>query len=381
MLAQLTDSSERRASFRQAMAALGQGLDSHGPPPLDGVDADVLVRAAQVAIDTGLVDELDWLAPGTAAVALYELTAALPTGKPRRELGRRVYARVYEGTAQTFATVAARMALGAGRSFDAATVRARIGLVFDMPAGAQVNPDPLALTLVTDREFCRKWLVDAGTRTLHERRLAAKLLEHAAREAVGRDQHPMLQLMRGDAGDVFDVLLADREPLVWRHAAVARGLLSRVAPALESEIETGLDEGLSPTEWRRAAVSLVATLVRDPEQTLRACRRVVEGPVGKKDPGIAATMVLGLPRVIEAEPDAAEELLAFLAETRPSQRCAAIFRTVASDAAPRRNSERRWPRAPKERARCCARSRSARSECWMATPRTKTTWAARSGKR
>jgi hypothetical protein len=320
MLAQLSDPSERRASFRQAMAALGQGLVVHGPPPLDGVDADVLVKAAQVALDTGLADDLDFLGPGTAAVALYELTAALPTGKQRRELGRRVYARVYEGTAQTFATVAARMALGAGRSFDAATVRARIGLVFDMPVGAQVNPDPLALTLVTDREFRRKWLIDAGTRTLHERRLAAKLIEHAAREAVGRaedgDQHPMLQLMRGEASDVFETLLADREPLVWRHAAVARGLLAHVAPALESEIETGLDEGLTPTEWRRAAVSLVATLVRDPQQTLRACRRVIEGPIGKKDPGMAATMVLGLPRVIEAEPDAAEELIEFLASTR-----------------------------------------------------------------
>jgi hypothetical protein len=319
-LVQQSDGTERRASFRQAIAALGQGPAGHGAPPLDGIDPDVLVRAVQLTIDTGLVDELDWLGPGPATVALYELTAALPAGRARRELGRRVFARVYEGTAATFALVAARMALGAGRTFEAAAVRARIGLVLDMPVGSGVNPDPLALTLVTVRDLRRRWLVEARTGTLHERRQAAKLIEHAAREAVTRaqqgDQHPLLQLLQGEVRDVYEALLGDREPLVWRHAAVARGLLASVAPALQSEIESGLDEGLTPTEWRRAAVSLVASIPADPEQTLRACRQVLEGTIGKRDPGIAATLVLGLPRVIEAEPEAAEVLLNLVADTR-----------------------------------------------------------------
>ena len=319
-LVQQSEGTERRASFRQAIAALGQGPAAHGAPPLDGIDPDVLVRAVQLTIDTGLVDELDWLGPGPATVALYELTAALPAGRARRELGRRVFARVYEGTAATFALVAARMALGAGRTFEAAAVRARIGLVLDMPVGSGVNPDPLALTLVTVRDLRRRWLVEARTGTLHERRLAAKLIEHAAREAVTRaqqgDQHPLLQLLQGEVRDVYEALLGDREPLVWRHAAVARGLLASVAPALQSELESGLDEGLTPTEWRRAAVSLVASIPADPEQTLRACRQVLEGTIGKRDPGIAATLVLGLPRVIEAEPEAAEELLNLVADTR-----------------------------------------------------------------
>jgi hypothetical protein len=319
-LVQQSDGAERRASFRQAIAALGQGATGHGAPPLDGIDQDVLLRAVKLAIDTGLVDDLDWLGKGPATVALYELTAALPAGRERRELGRRVFARVYEGTADTFALVAARMALGAGRTFEAAAVRARIGLVLDMPVGSNVNPDPLALTLVSVRDLRRRWLVEARTGTLHERRLAAKLIEHAAREAVMRaqqgDQHPMLGLVHGEARDVHDALLADREPLVWRHAAVARGLLASVAPAFQSEIESGLDEGLTPTEWRRAAVSLVATIPADPEQTLRACRQVLDGAIGKRDPGIAATLVLGLPRVIEAEPEAAEELLDLVAATR-----------------------------------------------------------------
>jgi hypothetical protein len=319
-LVQQSDGSERRASFRQAIAALGQGATGHGAPPLDGIDQDVLLRAVQLAIDTGLVDDLDWLGPGPATVALYELTAALPSGRERRELGRRVFARVYEGTAATFALVAARMALGAGRTFEAAAVRARIGLVLDMPVGSNVNPDPLALTLVMVRDLRRRWLVEARTGTLHERRLAAKLVEHAAREAVMRaqqgDQHPLLGLVQGEVRDVYEALLGDREPLIWRHAAVARGLLASVAPAFQAEIESGLDEGLTPTEWRRAAVSLVATIPADPEQTLRACRQVLDGTIGKRDPGIAATFVLGLPRVIEAEPEAAEELLDLVAATR-----------------------------------------------------------------
>jgi hypothetical protein len=126
----------------------------------------------------------------------------------------------------------------------------------------------------------------------------------------------MLELLHGEVRDVYEALLGDREPLVWRHAATARGLLATVAPAFQSELEAGLDEGLTPTEWRRAAVSLVASIPADPEQTLRACRQVLDGTIGKRDPGIAATLVLGLPRVIEAEPEAAEELLNLVAETR-----------------------------------------------------------------
>jgi hypothetical protein len=319
-LLQLTDGAERRASFRQAITALGQSGSAYGPPPLDGVDPEILTRAAQLALDTGLADDLAWIAPGPGAVALYEITAALPPGRARRELGRRVFARVYEGTAATFAIVAARMALGSGRTFEAAAVRARIGLVLDMPTGAAVNPDSLALTLTTSRELRDTWLLSARTGTLHERRLAAKILEFAAREAAARahqgDPHPMLHLLQGEIRDVYEQLLADREPLVWRHAATARGLLSVVAPAFQSEIESGLDEALTPTEWRRAAVSLVASIPADPEQTIRACRRVLEGTIGKRDPGIAATLVLGLPRVIEAEPEAAEQLLDLVASTR-----------------------------------------------------------------
>ena len=42
------------------------------------------------------------------------------------------------------------------------------------------------------------------------------------------------------------------------------------------EIDVALDPNLSPTEWRRAGVSLVATLVSEPESSLRALKQLRE---------------------------------------------------------------------------------------------------------
>jgi hypothetical protein len=321
-LLRVEDSVERRASWRQAITALGHRAAAGlaGAPPLEGMAQEVIARAAQVAMDVGLADDLDWLAPGPATVALYEITAALPPGKTRRELGRRVFARLYQGTASTFAAVAARMALTSARPFEPATLRARVGLLFDLPIGSTVNADPLALTLVSRRELRERWITQNRTGTLPARRLAAKLLEHAAREAVFRfqqgDPQPRETLVSEALRGTHALLLADREPLVWRHVAVARGLLASIEPSLQDEIESLLDPALSPTEWRRGAVSLVASCSGDPENSLRACRQVLDGPLGELDRGMAAALVLGLPRVIEAEPDAAEEILGWLANSK-----------------------------------------------------------------
>jgi len=308
---------ERRASFRQAIAALGASARVTGPPPLDDVDGKDLLRAIGVALEAGLCDDLDWITPGRAAVALFELSSALPPGRERRELGRRVFARLYEGNAETFAAVATRMALGNARPLDAPTLRARVGLVLDMPIGSSINPDPLALAIASRRELTTHWIGIASTGALPARRLAAKLLEHAAREALTMaqqgDQQPRRVLVDGHNRPALERLLADREPLVWRHAAVARGLLATLDPRLQGEIEQGLDPGLDPTAWRRAAVSLVAAAVADPAGGLKHCHGLLDGPITARDPGIVATMVWGLPRLVEAEPDAAEALLERLA--------------------------------------------------------------------
>jgi eukaryotic-like serine/threonine-protein kinase len=319
-LARLDDPAERLASFRQAVTALGQSVRVAGPPPLDGVESALLTRATAVALENHLADELDFIAPGPAAVALYELMMALPPGAERREVGRRVLTRLYEGTASTFAAVASRMALGSGRALEPATMRARVGLVLDLPVGTNVDADALALSLATRRELSERWMVRPSFGALPARRLAARILEHAAREAVRRSQEgdpfPREVLASETVRPVRRRLLADREPLVWRHAAVSRGLLAAVDPQLHEQIDLDLAPELTPTEWRRAAVSLVATMVAEPTQGLKACTRLLKSEIVKKDPGVVATMLWGLPVVVDSEPDAAEELLDLASATR-----------------------------------------------------------------
>jgi len=313
ILPQLEDPVDRETQWRKAIAALGQDARLDGPPPLDGVSPEDLLAATRVALETGLVDDLDWIAPGAAAVALYELSSELPPGKERRDIGRRVLARLYEGDAATFAAVAARMALGAGRPFEASAVRARIGLVFNLPIGSSVNADPLALVLASRRELFDGWIAKAATGPLGARRMAARLFELASREAVRRaddgDPHSAELLVGAVAKPVFERLLADREPLVWRHAALARGILSAAIPRLREEIDLALDPTLSPTEWRRAGVSLVACASNEGKNAIQQCFRLLEGEIVAKDPGMIATLVWGLPPVVDAEPDWAFELL------------------------------------------------------------------------
>jgi hypothetical protein len=311
---------ERRANWRQIIASLGQGIRVEGPSPLDTINAETVVGAVRVALDGGLVDDLEWIEPRQSAVALYELTSALPAGRERRELGRRVFSRVYEGTASTFNAVAVRIALSAARSLDTPALRARVSLLLDLPTGSSVNPDALALALVVRRENFERWVARPSVGALSARRLAAKTLEHATREAALRaqqgDSYPKRLLLGPEVQGISRHLLADREPLVWRHAAVARGLLASADASVREEVESALDPSLSPTEWRRAAVSLVALLPSDPHTVMKQCRRLLLGEIGQADPGIASAMVAGLPRVIEAEPDAAEALLGLLAESR-----------------------------------------------------------------
>ncbi len=315
-LGRLGDPADRAASWRQAIAALGPGVRISGPPPLESVEPAQLVGSTRIALASGLVDELDWIAPGRAAVALYELMSALPQSVEKRELGRRVFARLYEGTASTFAMVATRMAYGAARSLEVPTLAARLGLLFDMPIGSSVSADPLALALVSRSETFQRWVVRAVTGTLPARRLAAKLLERAAREALTRaqhgDHHPQSVLLAAPVEPHLAQLLTDREPLVWRHAAIARGLLAGSDRGIREDVELALDPRLSPTEWRRATVSLVALASVDPETALQQCRSIVAGSLANADPGLLAVMPLGLPPVIEAEPEAAEELLGII---------------------------------------------------------------------
>src|SRR5258708_38255197 len=123
-LARLSDRAARRSSWRQSIVSLGQATSQHGPAPLEGIDPAALVPAVRVGLTDRLIDDLDWLSAEAAAGALYEIASALPQGLEQREVGPRVAAYTYDGTADTFAAVGTRMALGSGKGLAGPPVRA-----------------------------------------------------------------------------------------------------------------------------------------------------------------------------------------------------------------------------------------------------------------
>ena len=317
-LHQLRDPDARVSIWRQSVADLAAETADARPVPLEGLDPTALCASLRVALGQGLIDDLGWLSPQHAAAALYELAAAIPVGEERRELGRRVLVRLHEGNAETFVTLAAQLAMGSPRGLSGPGIRARATLALQLPAGTTERADALALSLVSKPELARIWLTTPSTGSLPSRRLAARLLERAAREALRRSS----QL--GDA--VFAVfeqphvlaawnrLLADRESLVWRHVAVARGLLSRAVPHYADRIYDDLGADKSSTEWRRAAGALAASIAVDPDDGLSRCLSLLRGSVFDRDPGIAGAMILGLSCTAGAEPDATETLLSAIVQ-------------------------------------------------------------------
>ncbi len=308
------DPEARRALWRQGFAALAQALTHRRPlAPLEGTPRERLKEALQRVFDDGLFEEMDWLSGPSAAAALYELADALPPSPLQREIGRRVLRRLRLAEAETFAALATRLALGARQALQTPPLQARVALALELPFGAAADVDPLALALVSRRELQRTWLLRPAHGSLPARRLAARLLERAAREAARRDAEgddAGLRILRTEeVQQAWRRLLDDRESLVWRHAAAARGLLSEVEPSLRAEIERHLERTLGPTEWRRAAASLAARIAVAPEEALAAARALLASPLVRHDEGVAAALILGLPRAADAEPEAVEALL------------------------------------------------------------------------
>lgn len=315
-LPQIADAPSRRAAWRQSIVSLSRSIEQEGPGPLEGIHPSALVPGVRVALEAGLVDELGWLSPDAAAVALYEIAAALPAGQEKRDVGRRVAAHTYEGNAATFAAVATRMAYGSGKGLAGGPVRARVALALELPAHVGTRIDGLALALASRRELSREWVAKPSMGALASRRLAARLLERAASEATARaaqgDDHALRAFRSEAVASAWKRLLADRESLVWRHVAVARGLLAGASDRLAEEIERDLSPSLTPTEWRRAATSLAASLGSDPDRVAARIRELVASEVVRRDYGVATSLFAGLARAAKEEPEAAEELVAFV---------------------------------------------------------------------
>jgi len=308
------DAEERRGAWRQSIATLAAAVTDHRRAvPLEGHDPDELLRAVTVAMSTNLIDDLDWLSPPAAAAAIYELASALPPSEIKRDLGRRVLRRLHRGDAATFVALATRLALTSKRALSGASVRARVALSLDLPIGTGTRADGLALALISRRELSREWLAQPSTGSLPSRRLAARLLERAAREAAQRaaegDDSGVRVFETTTVRHAWERLLAVRESLVWRHVAAARGLLSLSRPRFLEEMNRHLDTTLGITEWRRAAASVAASIAVRKDEAIAQCRKVLSSELFQKDRGLAAAMLFGLPRAAEAEPDAVEDLL------------------------------------------------------------------------
>lgn len=313
-LHRLPTSEQREAAWRRGMATLARAVvDERRPVPLEGLDPDALLQSMEVAAESGLIERLDWLSGASAAAALYEVAAALPTSPMKRQLGRMVLQRLREGDAETFVSVATQLALGSQRALSGRSMRARVALALALPIGTVRNVDALALALISRQELSREWLREPASGSLPSRRLAARLLERAAREAARRaaegDDVGVRVFCTDSVREAWDRLLADRETLVWRHVASARGLLGTSMPAFAEEIQRHLDPEFTVTEWRRAAASLAASIAIEPEEGLGACRRLLDSVVFQQDHGIAAAMIFGLPRAAESHPTAVESLL------------------------------------------------------------------------
>jgi hypothetical protein len=304
----------REAAWRRSMATLAASVTNRRRPvPLEGLDPRALASSVRTALQTRLIDDLDWLSAPASAAALYELAAALPAGPEKRELGRRVLQRLHQGDAATFVALATQLALGSRRALSGAPLRARVALSLDLPLGSGARVDGLALALISRRELEREWLRIPSTGSLPARRLAARLLERAARETARRaaegDDSGVRVFQTDSVHTAWERLLHDRESLVWRHVATARGLLSYALPDLNEVIHQELRPGLTPTEWRRAGASLAASIAIDPDGALQQARGLLGSPVLRTDPGVATAMLFGLPRAAEAHPAAVEELL------------------------------------------------------------------------
>jgi eukaryotic-like serine/threonine-protein kinase len=307
------DERERRASFRQATTALAQA--SSEDVLLRSVPPEEVAAAVRVALADGLCDTLDWLPKSDAAVALYELAAGSGACPEQRELGRRLLTRLTSESAETVAVLSARMALSSAKSIRTPQARARIALVFQVPLQYNVRSGPLALALVSRRELAREWLEEYSVGSLPERRLAARILERAAREASVRAQRGDEHAMRvfAQVEPIWKRLLADRESLVWRHIAAARGLLAATDQGHFADIDAGLSDKLGVAEWRRAATSIFALAAGDAKGARRLAARLPA--LAQRDPGVYGAFAWGLPFAQESEPEVAEELLLRIPDT------------------------------------------------------------------
>ena len=307
-LHEIEDAEQRRRIARQGIAMLAQ-IAEREPAPLEGIPAAQLLLAVRAALQDGMLADLDWLSPAAGAIAMFELAQALPPGSERRELGRRVLTGLREADRDTFVRLVIALARSSPKLLASESLRARTEVVLAAPLTAPGAIGELALGLLAQPGLAQSWVEAPAMGSLPNRRLAARILAHGAREAVRRfdagDRGGVAVLARRGIRAALDRLLGDREALVWRFACIARGLLAHVDSQLAAEIDRELRPTASSTELRRAAGSAAAALERGGAAT--RWENVLVDRAGK-DPGVARGALLGLAGLAVSAPTDADSL-------------------------------------------------------------------------
>ena len=295
---------ERKRVWRRGVAALVEAAKLD-PAPLEGFDPSAVLAAMRLVLADPELDDLSWLAPMAAARVLFELAQALPNGGERRELGRRVLKMLREGDRETFLVLARALALSSPRALDPPAVRARLEVVLAAPLSAPGGVGTLALALIARPELSDRWLIAPSSGSLPERRLAARLLAHAARDVLDRNGDGAELFGKPEIAAAHRRLLTDREALVWRFAAVARGLIAHERPESAAEIDHELQLGGDVV--RRAATSAAAALERG---GIANRWREVLLERSRRDPAVARAVLQGLAGLAAIEPASADALAA-----------------------------------------------------------------------
>src|SRR5512143_114853 len=221
----LASAEERRQVTRQGLAMLAE-IAEREPAPLEGLPEDQLLLAVRTALADGLLGDVAWLSPASAAIAMFELAQALPAGAERRELGRRVLTRLREADRDTFGRLLIALARTSPKIVASEGLRARLEVVLAAPLTAPGSIGELAIGLLAQPPLAESWAIVPATGSLPGRRLAARILAHGAREALrrldGGDRGGIQVLGRLGVRAALARLLGDREALVWRFAGLAR---------------------------------------------------------------------------------------------------------------------------------------------------------------
>ena len=245
------------ASWNDVAWELAGVLEGDLPLPLEEIPAPALLSCIERAHQSDEWDQTAQLGDAAWGALRYEIAATLGPGPLRESLIRKVEEHWQRASCVEFVFVAERMALSTpGRLLDPA-IASRVGLAFALGRlHGDADVRDLGFYMVCHPALFMRWIEEPSLGAIPNRRLAGLIMAEAALGIQARVERGRDWVSRVWSRDAFQLtlrgLLADREPLVWRHAAVARGRLVACQAELRTSLEYDLAHPEWGTPWRRA---------------------------------------------------------------------------------------------------------------------------------